>query len=377
MFGRRVVVSLRIPLQPRLLLTPFRRQPHAASCALLHQTQRTYATPGRPRKVVGEPSKPVKRAVKRAAAKATGPDSPVKQIVKPRKRSPTAKPATAKKAAAASDEAATPDKAEVKKAPKTAKKAPKTAKRAPRKPKALTEEQQVAKTARLEKYKTNKALKLEMAKIQSLKVVALKPPFPSRRSAYNVFLAEASKSDGSLRAKGSLQDKNKSLGEFAQATAAEWKQCTPAVIEHYNHLAHTAVENAKAEFLRWVESQPPETIRAANLARMRLRRATKRAYQWRSIHDERAAKHSRTPYILFSIARHASGDFKSIALMDRSKLIGKEWKALSEGEKNNYRALADEDKKRYNDEVESSRSASPPSSVGVPEEVPEQAAAAA
>ncbi len=43
----------------------------------------------------------------------------------------------------------------------------------------------------------------------------------------------------------------------------------------------------------------------------------------------------------------------------------------------NYRALADEDKKRYNDEVESSRSASPPSSVGVPEELPEQAAAAA
>ncbi|KAK1811995.1 hypothetical protein LTR12_013611 [Friedmanniomyces endolithicus] len=377
MFGRRVVVSLRIPLQPRLLLTPFRRQPHAASCALLHQTQRTYATPGRPRKVVGEPSKPVKRAVKRAAAKATDPDSPVKEIVKPRKRSPAAKPATAKKAAAASDEAATPDKAVVKKAPKTAKKAPKTAKRAPRTPKALTEEQQVAKTARLENYKTNKALKLETAKIQSLKVLALKPPFPSRRSAYNVFLAEASKSDGGLRAKGSLQDKNKSLGEFAQATAAEWKQCTPAVIEHYNHLAHTAVENAKAEFLRWVESQPPETIRAANLARMRLRRATKRAYQWRSIHDERVAKHSRTPYILFSIARHASGDFKSIALMDRSKLIGKEWKALSEGEKNNYRALADEDKKRYNDEVESSRSASPPSSVGVPEEVPEQAAAAA
>ncbi|KAK0335950.1 hypothetical protein LTR59_002000 [Friedmanniomyces endolithicus] len=377
MFGRRVAVSLRFPLQPRLLLTPFQRPPHAASCALLHQTQRTYATPGRPRKVVGEPSKPVKRAVKRAAAKVTDPDSPAKEIVKTRKRSPTTKPVTAKKPAAASDEAATPDEAVVKKAPKTAKKATKTAKRAPRKPKALTEEQQVAKTARLEKSKAKAALKLDKAKIESLKVLALKPPFPSRRSAYNVFLAEASKSDGSLRAKGSLQDKNKSLGEFSQATAAEWKQCTPAVIEHYNHLAHTAAENAKAEFLRWVESQPPETIRAANLARIRLRRATKRTYQWRPIHDERAAKHFRPPYILFSMARHASGDFKSIALLDRSKLIGKEWKALSEGEKNNYRALADEDKKRYNDEVESSRSASPPSSVGVPEELPEQAAAAA
>ncbi len=161
----------------------------------------------------------------------TDPDSPAKEIVKTRKRSPTTKPVTAKKPAAASDEAATPDEAVVKKAPKTAKKATKTAKRAPRKPKALTEEQQVAKTARLEKSKAKAALKLDKAKIESLKVLALKPPFPSRRSAYNVFLAEASKSDGSLRAKGSLQDKNKSLGEFSQATAAEWKQCTPAVIE--------------------------------------------------------------------------------------------------------------------------------------------------
>ncbi|TKA25947.1 hypothetical protein B0A54_17257 [Friedmanniomyces endolithicus] len=327
MFGRRVVVSLRFPPQPRLLLTPFQRQPHAASCTLLNQPQRTYATPGRPRKVVGKPSKPVKRAVKRAAAKATDPDSPAKEIVKPRKRSPAAKPATAKKAVAALDETATPDEAVVKKAPKTAKKATKTAKKAPRKPKALTEEQQVAKTTRLEKSKANAALKVDKAKIKSLKVVALKPPFPPRRNAWNVFLAEA--------------------------------------------------DNGKAEFLRWVESHPRETIRAANSARLHLRRLTKKIYGWPQIHDERAVKQVRSPYIMFNIARNASGDFKSIAIPDRAKLIAKEWAALSEGEKNNYRALTDEDKKRHRDELQSSRSASSPSSVGIPEEVPEQAAAAA
>ncbi|KAK0250465.1 hypothetical protein LTS09_014469 [Friedmanniomyces endolithicus] len=378
MFGRRVVVSLRFPPQPRLLLTPFQRQPHAASCTLLNQPQRTYATPGRPRKVVGKPSKPVKRAVKRAAAKATDPDSPAKEIVKPRKRSPAAKPATAKKAVAALDETATPDEAVVKKAPKTAKKATKTAKKAPRKPKALTEEQQVAKTTRLEKSKANAALKVDKAKIKSLKVVALKPPFPPRRNAWNVFLAEAGRSAESLRGTGAQrQDRNKVMSEFTQATAAEWKQCTPALIEHYNHLAHTATDNGKAEFLRWVESHPRETIRAANSARLHLRRLTKKIYGWPQIHDERAVKQVRSPYIMFNIARNASGDFKSIAIPDRAKLIAKEWAALSEGEKNNYRALTDEDKKRHRDELQSSRSASSPSSVGIPEEVPEQAAAAA
>jgi hypothetical protein len=40
-----------------------------------------------------------------------------------------------------------------------------------------------------------------------------------------------------------------------------------------------------------------------------------------------------TPYLQFSLERRASGDFKAIALGDSSKLIGQEWKALSEAEK--------------------------------------------
>lgn len=54
---------------------------------------------------------------------------------------------------------------------------------------------------------------------------------------------------------------------------------------------------------------------------------------WAPIEDERAVKPAVSAYLQFSTNRHASGDFKNIALPERSKLIAKEWKALSEGEK--------------------------------------------
>jgi len=40
-----------------------------------------------------------------------------------------------------------------------------------------------------------------------------------------------------------------------------------------------------------------------------------------------------TPYILFSSSRQVSGDFNNIRAVERAKLLGQEWKALSEDEK--------------------------------------------
>ena len=77
----------------------------------------------------------------------------------------------------------------------------------------------------------------------------------------------------------------------------------------------------------------------ANRARSQLKRklntkATgKRTYAWTPIHDERAVKAPITNYFQFSINRQASGDFKNIPVSERAKLIGQEWKALSESEK--------------------------------------------
>jgi hypothetical protein len=38
-------------------------------------------------------------------------------------------------------------------------------------------------------------------------------------------------------------------------------------------------------------------------------------------------------YLIFSASRQESGDFKNIAVPERAKLIGQEWKALTQEEK--------------------------------------------
>jgi len=48
--------------------------------------------------------------------------------------------------------------------------------------------------------------------------------------------------------------------------------------------------------------------------------------------DERAPKKPRTPYLVFSTERWASGDFKNLKVAEAGKLIGAEWKALSTDE---------------------------------------------
>ncbi|TKA82157.1 hypothetical protein B0A55_02047 [Friedmanniomyces simplex] len=338
MFGRRVVVSLRFPLQQRRLLTPYPPQTNAASRAVLCQPRRTYATPGRPRNVVGEPSKPVKRAVKRAAAKATtSEDSPAKRKIEEKKEAAAKKPATAKKPAK-------PRKAAAPGAP--------AKKRAPRK-KALTEEEQLAKETKLQLAKAAKAVRLGRQEMSSLKKAALKPPAIAISNAFLVFATERAKKSDSLRTKGDGQRQR--LSEQSRATGKAWQQCSPAEVEHYNHLARTARETSQAEYKRWVLSHPPEQIEAANRARQQLRRKLpqKGKRGWPPIQDERAARTPLSAFLQFSTNRHASGDFNNIAVPECAKLIGQEWKALSGEEKQKYKALEKEDVARYTDEYTS------------------------
>jgi hypothetical protein len=104
-------------------------------------------------------------------------------------------------------------------------------------------------------------------------------------------------------------------------------------------LANEATAAKKVAYKAWIESHTPDEIRAANRARAALRRRHKqnsgKGYPSHTskIHDERAVKRTLSPYMQFSMDRRASGDFKAIGLGDSSKLIGQEWKALSEAEK--------------------------------------------
>jgi hypothetical protein len=109
--------------------------------------------------------------------------------------------------------------------------------------------------------------------------------------------------------------------------------------QHYNHLTHTAKEEKEAELKRWVEQHSAEEIKLANHARARLRaklessKGKNRHSKWPPIRDERSAKRPVSTFLQFSINRQNSGDFHNIKVTERAKLIGQEWKALSQEEK--------------------------------------------
>lgn len=112
--------------------------------------------------------------------------------------------------------------------------------------------------------------------------------------------------------------------------------------QHYNHLASQETEAARAEYKRWVESHSPEQIKQANRARNQLNKKFppkpadgkhQRHAKFSQIQDERQPKQPMGSYILFAKNRQESGDFKNIAIPERAKLIGQEWRALTLAEK--------------------------------------------
>ena len=82
-----------------------------------------------------------------------------------------------------------------------------------------------------------------------------------------------------------------------------------------------------------------DEIRLANNARkiLRNRKDLKdlklSAAATRNIEDERKPKRALTAYFIFNTSRQESGDFRNISVPERAKLLGQEWKALSEDEK--------------------------------------------
>ena len=214
MLGRQVGANvLRLPFYARLPLRPasFQCQHDLTARVLLSSSQRYYATPGRPRSTVGEPSRPVKRAVKRAAK---APDGPAKEKVQERKKDAAAKKKAPAKKTAVALKKTTPVAAKKKTAaPKKTTTAP-TKKRATRR--VLTDAQ-----------KATKAQKAENDKIKEYKKAALSPPKNgSRRTAYNMFAQEKLKGQDLKTTGEKVTDVVKRLApEFKQLSAAELEVC--------------------------------------------------------------------------------------------------------------------------------------------------------
>ncbi|KAF7195554.1 hypothetical protein HII31_03148 [Pseudocercospora fuligena] len=321
MLGR---VLVRFPARlPRSLLQP-KHGLNPNSPILL--PIRTYATPGRPKSVVGEPSRPVKRNVKKSAAKPRDGSSAAEKKVASKKRT-TIRGKTPEQIAAIEQKRAATKEALAKR---------KAAQRA------------AGKASR------------DKEKLQELKKTALDPPKQrAAGNAYITFFAE--------KARGHLASENDKLTERAKAIAAEWKNISAADREHYNHLTHTKNEEQQATFKRWIESYTPDQIRKANEARAQLRKKLpSQKNKWAKISDERVPKKPANSFALFNTNRQSSGDFQGIKLGEAAKLIAQEWKALSSSEKEKYDRIYKDDFQRYFTEY-STVFGHPPSAVGTAE----------
>ncbi|QIX01451.1 hypothetical protein AMS68_006968 [Peltaster fructicola] len=292
--------------------------------------RRLYATPSRPKKAVGEASRPIKRT-----PKVTSPEAAAK------------KEADAKKAAEKKTALAEKKKALAAKKKATAEKKKLTAAK-----KKLDAEKKKAAAAKKKATKgeagKQQAVKLE---IQNLKKAALNPP-PGYHatSAWTHFLKDQHAKTANEYEGLASQER---ISRASKTIAERWKNITPAEREHYNHIASTTNDERKTAYKAWVLAHSAEDIQLANTARRALRRRLEanltrgHRSKWPRIEDERGLKPPVSAFIRFSVNRRASGDFKAIKPSEAQKLIGAEWKALADNEKKKYEAIASKDRDQY------------------------------
>src|SRR5690349_14460733 len=110
--------------------------------------------------------------------------------------------------------------------------------------------------------------------------------------------------------------------------------------QHYNQVANQNKEKNAHAHSQWLSQFTPQQVHEANSARKQLKKIhlarhpkLKPTSKYAPLHDDRLLKRPVTAYVHFTQDRHASGDFKGMAIAESAKLIGREWKALSANEK--------------------------------------------
>ncbi|KAL8766325.1 MAG: hypothetical protein Q9209_006851 [Squamulea sp. 1 TL-2023] len=104
-------------------------------------------------------------------------------------------------------------------------------------------------------------------------------------------------------------------------------------------------------YREWILSHNPKEIYEANKARRTLKSRLKTPRSWPKLQDERLVTGRRSPYIRFHIQRRRSGDFAGMSIGEAAKLIGAEWRGLSESDKKPYLQESERDSARYDQEV--------------------------
>ncbi|KAL8733736.1 MAG: hypothetical protein Q9166_001929 [cf. Caloplaca sp. 2 TL-2023] len=257
-------------------------------------------------------------------------------ISAPRKKASTAKTTTPKPTAAPKGPAAknTKAKAKPKSKPRTkakstkARKKPAKAKAKPRKKRKVTSEEK------------------ERLALKELKAKALTPPKGLPSGAFSVLLAE--------KQKEMKLSPTQAPGAGAKESSKIYRSFTPEQREHYNRIANQNKATNESKYQEWIRSYTPTQIHEANNARTLLKRRSKsKTTKWAKLRDERLVTRSSGSYIMFHTQRYRSGDFAGMKLPEAAKLIGAEWRELSESDKKSFAERAERDFARYAQEVKS------------------------
>jgi hypothetical protein len=254
MLGRQVTAALRRPLQARLrAIAPLPTESGLCIRTFSYAPRLLTPTAGRPKKAVGEPSRPVKRAVKAKAKEpaTTETDAAAEKLAEKEKAAAKKAAELEKKNKAAAKKLAEKEKAAAKKAAELEKKKKAAAKKLAEKDKAAKK-----KAAELEKKKKAAAAKkakpaltpekierkeaaLRKAAVIDLKKAALEPPARNNtHSAYQLFMKEKGAelreriaSESGSEGKTTTTTVRTQMAEFSKMISEAWKNITPAQLE--------------------------------------------------------------------------------------------------------------------------------------------------
>ncbi|KAL1306811.1 hypothetical protein AAFC00_005468 [Neodothiora populina] len=278
--------------------------------------QRAYATRGRPRTAVGEPSRSVKRAVK-TEPKSTS-KAPAKSPRKPRaKAKPTAEQAAKRK-------------------------------ELEEKRKVKAEQVKAKAKERVQKQKLKAAKDKQKQALADLKATALLGnPVSSTRgqSAWQVFYVQSLKD---AAARGEHIGGNQ-LGSKSAELSREYKAMSPAELERYQSQADEIGKKKKQQYQEWVQSHTPDQIRLANIARRKLRLLTGSNKKYHHIQDDRHVNAPMNSFMLYLRDQSAAGDgFPP----EKMKEWAEKWRSLSDSERQKYADQSLEERERYKREYE-------------------------
>ncbi|KAK3311277.1 uncharacterized protein B0T15DRAFT_68508 [Chaetomium strumarium] len=240
------------------------------------------------------------------------------------KKKPASKTGRAKKTGTAKKTAA------AKKAPTKAKKPQKKpAEKPARRPKReLTEEQKT---------------KLEIRDLKKKALVREQPKgLPDK--PWSVFTAQR------LRAAGRMEG----LEVMMPQISVDFKALPSDEVEKLNAIAQQNKVANQVKFQNWIDSHTPQEIRAANLARLQLRRKHG-ITKYRSIPDARYPKQNLTPFVAFVKSRFPSMADDPSHAKDKLMKIAVEWKGLSAEERKPFHEIAATDTARRQKELDAYR----------------------